>query len=264
MKKLNFLAAFLIVSLIASNLYAHTRSYVFSEEYRTIPQGMFEIESWVKLKVPNKQKTNIHTWEWQEEFEYGVTDHFTFANYQVWETKNKRGPDDSTVYKGFKFEGKYRIGEKGKYWIDPLIYFEWVRNVREANENKFESKLVLSKDFGDLNVTFNEVMENTLGSGGRTSHLFTIGTSYQLPYEFKIGVEGKADWWRPGSHRNRIQLGPVVAWEGKYFWIASGVLFGLNRAADDFEFRFILGLPIPFDTASFFKKNSAQKEVTTS
>ena len=249
----------LAIFLHSQIVFAHTRSYVFNEEYRTIPQGQFEIESWARLKVPNRQKSNIHTWEWQEEFEYGVTDHFTFANYQVWETKNKRGPDDSTVYKGFKFEGKYRIGEKDKYWVDPLIYFEWVKEVREANENEFESKLILSKDFGGFNITFNEVMENTLGSGGRTNHQFTLGSSYQLPWDFKVGVEGKGDWWRAGSHRNRISFGPVLAWEGKYVWVASGVLFGFNRSADDFEARLIVGIPLPFDITSFFKPAESPK-----
>ena len=261
MKKLGTTLLILLfaVSLGVTDGLAHTRRYVFNQEYRTIPQGMFEIENWVKFKVPNRQKSNVRTWEYEEELEYGLTDRFTIANYHTWETKNKKGPDDSTVYKGFKIEAKYRIGEKGKYWVDPLLYFEWKREVRAKNENVFESKLILSKDFGKLNLNYNQIMENQLGSGGRTAQQFTVGTNYEFPHDIHVGVEAKGDYWRPGSHRNRISLGPALAWEGKYFWVAASLLFGLNRAADDFEARAIVGIPLPFDSSSFLKKLSGDK-----
>ena len=240
--------------LTTQDAWAHTRRYVFNEEYRTIPQGEFEIENWIKLKVPDHRHSNVNSFEYQEELEYGLTDRWTLANYQIWETENKRNKDDTTVYKGFKFETKYRIGEKGKYWVDPLIYVEWIREVRATNENEFEEKLVLSKDFGQLNVNFNQVIESTAGSGGRTEHKFVLGSTYELPWEIHVGLEAQGDWWRPGSHRNRLALGPVLAWEGKHFWLASGVVFGLNHAADDVEARLIVGIPLPFDTGSLFKK----------
>lgn len=258
-KGILFIFSFVFLFATGST-WAHTRRYVFNEEYRTIPQGEFEIESWVKLKVPNQQRSNVNSFEYQEELEYGLTDRWTVANYQIWETKNKRDKDDSTVYKGSKIETKYRIGEKGKYWVDPLLYLEWVRDERARNENKFEEKLILSKDFGKLNFNFNQVIESAAGSGGRTEHKFTLGSTYEFPWDIHVGLEAKGDWWRPGSHRNRLALGPVLAWEGEHFWLASGVVFGLNRAADDVEARLIVGIPLPFDSGSLFKKDKKESQ----
>ncbi len=223
---------------------AHTRKYIFTEEYRTIPKGGFEIESFVKSKVPNHRRPNVNTFEFQEELEYGLTDHLTLAHYEVWERVNRRNQDDDTAYKSFKFEGKHRLGEKGKYWLDPLLYLEWITEPRRTkNKNKLESKLVLSKDFGNFNLTYNQIMENRLGTGGRSEHKYTFGANYEFPWGIHAGVELKGDWWRPGSHKNQLALGPTLAWEGSYFWVATGVAFGANHHADDYEARLIVGVP---------------------
>lgn len=245
--KTGFLMLFLIPGFYARDASAHAKKYVFNREYKTLPQGMFELESWTKSKVSDWDKSNKNSFDYEQELEYGVTDNWTIAHYQTWQTSNQPGPDDSTYYKGFKFETKYRFGHKGKYWVDPLVYLEWVTNVRNRdNPNKIEAKIVLSKDFGDWNLNYNQVMESELGGGGRTEHGYTGGISYKLPHEFQIGMEAKGDYWRPGSHRNRFSLGPTIAWEGNYFWIAGGMAFGVNNSADDFEARIIVGIPLGF------------------
>jgi len=229
--------------MAAGSSYAHTRNYVFTEQYRTIPQGQFEIEQWTKLKVPNRHVTNRHSWQYQTELEYGVTDHWTVAHYQFWETQNRVGSNDDTTYGGFKFETKYRLGEKGKYWLDPLLYLEWETEPREDNPNKIEGKIVLSKDIGDLNVTYNQIIESKLGNKGRTEQKFSLAASYALPGDVRLGVEFKGNYWQPGSRRNELALGPSLAFETKYFWVAGGVVFGVNHAASDVESRVIVGVP---------------------
>ena len=259
MKKLgfSFLITFLISSLVLPAAFAHLRTYAFNQEYQTIPQGSFEWEQWTTLSVPDGSKTRENEWQYQSELEYGITDHFTIANYQRWKTINVEGPDDSTIYEGFKFEGKYRIGERGKYWVDPLIYVEWKTDPREhEHHNELESKLILSKDFGKFNVVTNQIMENQLSRDGRTNYEFTIGANYEVLSDFRVGVEMEGDYWRPSSHRNRIAMGPTLAWQGKYFWIVAGALFGVNHAADNHEVRLIVGLPLPFDTTQWFEKVS--------
>lgn len=225
--------------------FAHVRRYAFTEDYRTIPQGGFEVEQWTTFKMPNHHRSNKNTFQYQTELEYGITDHWTVAHYERWETKNVVGPDGSTVYKGFKFETKYRMGEKGKYWLDPLLYLEWQTDPRDhQNPNTLEEKIVLSKEIGKFNATYNQIMESKLGSGGRTEHKFTVGMGYEWFGGFHAGVELKGDWWRPGSHRNRLALGPNLAYESQYFWVATSVVFGANHAADDVEARVIVGIPI--------------------
>lgn len=246
MKKLGWsLLVFLVtVNLTPRNIFAHARTYVWTETYKTLPQKGFEVESWTSLKVPDGNKTNENSFQYQEELEYGVTDHWTIAHYERWKTQNVVGPDDATFYEGFKFESKYRFGEKGKYALDPLLYLEWKTDVRKKHQvNTLEGKLVLSKDFGPLNVTYNQILESELDNGGRTEHAFAIGASYEVLPGFRLGSEFTGQYWAPGSHRNELSLGPALAYEHSYFWVALGGRFGLNHAADDKEARVIVGIP---------------------
>jgi len=227
----------------APRLEAHERTYAFNEEYRTLPKGSFELESHTRFKMPDARVTDANTWEFQEEFEYGVTDRWTIAHYQIWQVQNRDASnDDNGTYKGFKFETKYRIGEKGQYWLDPLLYLEWQTAVRDHdNPNSIEGKVVLSKDFGLLNINYNQIIESKLGSGGRTEHAYTVGTNYEIFEGVRPGVELKGTYWTPSSNRNELAVGPSLAWSNRYFWISGGVLFGANRAADDIQSRVIVG-----------------------
>ncbi len=231
---------------------AHARTYVFNQEYRTLPQGTFEVESHTEFEVPDRHQTNDNEFTYEGEVEYGVTDRWNISNYQKWVTENHAGYDDdglpakdSTRYHGFKFESKYRIGEKGKYFVDPLLYVEWATDpTKQDNKNSIESKIVLSKDFDKLNVVYNQVMENDLGGGGRTTHEYTFGFNYEVLESFRLGMEAEGTYWTPSSNRNEIAMGPVGAYEGRYFWVAIGALFGVNHAANDVEARISVGVPI--------------------
>ena len=259
-RKLGILTVVIFVALALNmkSAMAHLRTYAFTEEYRTIPQGNFEFEGWTIFKVPDGSKTNENTFDYQGELEYGITDRLTIAHYERWQTQNVVGSDNSTVYKGFKFETKYRIGEKGQYWLDPLIYIEWATDPREhEHHNEIESKLVLSKDFGKLNVVYNQIMENELTRDGRTNHEFSSGVNYEVLPELRAGVEFTGDVWHHTTHQNELYLGPTLAWENKYFWVVAGALFGLNHVADDHQVRLIVGIPFPFDAGSIFKKPSS-------
>ena len=247
MKRLGMLAFFILwgVLFCAQDVFAHARTYVWTEEYHTIPKGGAEVEGWTTFDVPDGSVTNANEIEYQTELEYGVTDHWVVSHYERLITQNQPGNDDATNYEGFKFETKYRFGEKGKYWLDPLLYAEWATNFRNHdNPNALEWKLVLSKDLGKWNVTYNQIMENELGKGGRTTHEFSAGANYEVVESIRVGGEFTGEYWAPGSHRNKLSMGPTIAYEHKYFWVAIGALFGLNREADDHEVRVIVGIPI--------------------
>ena len=224
---------------------AHERHYVWSAEYQTLPQGMFEVENYTTAKVPDFKKTNANTWEYKTELEYGLTDRITIAHYEHWITQNKVRGKDATKYSGFDFEIKYSIGEVGKYWVDPLLYFEIKHDPRKKDTPiVLEEKLVLSKNLGKLNITYNQIMESGTGHKGRTEHEFTLGFNYALTDSLRLGLETKGQYWNPENHRNELALGPTVSYSHKYFWVAVGTLFGVNRAADDWQTRLIVGIPI--------------------
>lgn len=245
---LKVLAVVLTAALLsAPEAFAHARTYVFSQEYQTLPQGTFELENHTTLKVPRDEHSNVNTWTFQNELEYGVTDHLNIAHYEVWERQNKRNDDDTTKYAGFFWEAKYRIGERGKYWVDPLLYVEYKYDPRTrftGASQTLESKIVLSKDLGDRwNVVYNHVLESKFGHKGRTDHKFTSGLNYEFADGLHLGLEFKGDYWRAGSNKNRLALGPTLAWENRYFWMAWGAAFGVNRHADDYETKLSVGVP---------------------
>lgn len=239
-----FIFAAFCGSLPASQAYAHERTYAFNEEYRTLAKGSFEVESHTRFKMPDRKQTDANKWEFQQELEYGVTDRLSIAHYEIWQVENQNGNgDDNGTYKGFKFETKYRIGEKGQFWVDPLLYLEWQTEVRDHdNPNGLEGKIVLSKDLGLLNLNYNQIMESKLGAGGRTEHAYTFGANYEILEGLRPGVELKGNYWKPSSNRNQLAIGPSLAWSNQYFWITGGVLFGANHAADDIQSRVIVGI----------------------
>ena len=224
--------------------HAHFRDYVWNEVYRSLPQGGFEVEGWTTMKVPHHDISNENTFEYQTELEYGVTDHLTIAHYERFQTVNQAGDDDVTQYSGFKFETKYRLAEKGKWWVDPLHYLEWATDPRDHdNPNAIEGKVVLSKDLGKFNMTYNQIMESALGDGGRTEHEFTAGMNCAVLEDLKLGMEIKGQYWHPSSNRNELAMGPTVSYETKWFWVSWGTLFGLNHEGDDVQSRIIVGVP---------------------
>ena len=239
-----FLLFLIGLSWSAGEGWAHVRQYVWTTEYNTLPKGEFELENWVSFKVPDGRATNVNTIDYQEELEYGITNHWTVSHYERWRTINQVGPDDSTVYQGFKFETKYRFAEKGKLWIDPLLYLELNTDVRKEHKvNSLEGKIVLSKDIEKLNVAYNQIMESELDRGGRTAHEFALASSYEVLPDVRAGAEFTGQFWAPEGHRNELSLGPTLAYEHKYFWLAAGGRFGLNHAAADKEARIIVGIP---------------------
>jgi len=235
-----------LIMLMAPNAIAHERQYVWNQEYQTLPQGMFEIESITTTKVPDFKKTNANKWEYKEEVEYGLTDRITLAHYEHWETVNRSGTDkDTTKYSGFNFEGKYRIGEAGRYWVDPLLYFEISRDPREERiPLTLEGKIIFSKNFGKLNIVYNQIVESETGQKGKTEHEFTFGCDYAISDSFRMGYESKGQYWNPEDNRNELAMGPTVSYSHQYFWVTVGTLFGINHAADDWQTRLIVGIPI--------------------
>jgi len=68
------------------------------------------------------------------------------------------GAGESLKYQGTKFETRYRFGERGHFFVDPLIYIEY--KIGASGEKiAVEGKLVLAKDIGKLNIAYNQIVE---------------------------------------------------------------------------------------------------------
>ena len=222
---------------ITSTSYADRRSYVWTYEYQTMPKGMAEIEYYLTAQVPDTAKSNVNTWKHQVELEYGITDHWDVSMYQMFKQENTAS-SSNFEYDGFKIRTRYRFGEKGKYFIDPELYFEYIRDDDFSKPNVGEMKLILAKDIGNFNVSYNQILERNLEREGKTNHEYAAGVSYEFLPAFKLGIESK------GSYNEReYAIGPTLSWANRMFWVSLGAAFGLNERTDDVQTRMIVGIP---------------------
>ncbi len=218
------------------NAYGDWRGYVWTYEYMTMSKGMTEIEYYLTTIVP-ETKPNVNTWKHWVELEYGITDHWDIAMYQQFKQSNKSSGKDFK-YDGFKIRTRYRIGEKGKFILDPLLYFEYIRNDNLSNPNVFEGKLILAKDINKFNLAYNQILKQELEGEGETEDEYALGINYKIGPTFKLGLESKGNYTK-----EKYYLGPTISLATERFWVSLGVALGLNKKSDDVQTRMIIGIP---------------------
>ncbi len=211
---------------------AAQRNYVWTEEYGTLAKGNAEVEFWQTAVTHDVQTRNASDWKQQLELEYGITDRFNAALYSVYE---QVADSQSLTYLGYKMELKYRIAEKNELPVDVLLYAE--QEVSTEEGNVFEGKLILGKDIGRLNLTYNQIYER-LANTGEEENGYAFGINYEIVPAFRFGIESK------GSYKEKeYAAGPTLAWLGNRIWADLGAVYGLNKKSNDREVRFMLGVP---------------------
>jgi len=227
----------LIILAIAQNAYADSRSFVWTYEYQTMPRGIWELEYYLTSVVPDVGETNVNTLKQWLELEYGITDNWDVAMYQMYKINNKKSETDLR-YDGFKIRTRYRFAKKGQFIVDPLIYLEYIRDPDFSKPNVAEIKLVLAKDIADFNISYNQILKRNLERKGKSESEYAVGISYRVAPALMLGVESKGSY-----SKNESAVGPVLSWSGRKFWIAMGAIWGVNRRTQDLQARVIVGMP---------------------
>lgn len=217
--------------------FADARSYVWTYEYQTMPQGASEMEYYETVKVPDTNDPAIKTLEHWLEYEYGITNKLDGAVYFMWKTKDKRFEAD-TKYDMTKLRFRYRIGEKGQLPVDTLLYAEYKRSARHHDPHKIELKVILAKDLGDFNLSYNQILNQDLESDGITESEYALGLSYKLNNNISLGIESKGSYLS-----DKYYFGPTVSVRPGKFWVTAGFVSALHKRADDLQARVIVGVP---------------------
>ena len=224
--------------LIADAARADRRGYVWTYEYMSMPKGEFEIEYYLTGKVPDVDDfDNGNTWEHQAELEYGITDRWDVAVYQRWQQTNT-ATEDTFEYTGTKLRTRYRLGEKGMYPVDTLLYLEYIRPDSSHEPEFLEGKLVLAKDIGKFNVAYNQILKTGISHDGETEHEYALGLGYEFNPTWRVALESAGSFTEDSYY-----LGPTISWGGKRAWLAIGALTGLNDRSDDLRVRLLVGIP---------------------
>jgi len=220
---------------IPGSMLADNRSYVWTYEYLTVSKGEAELESYFTLSSVDKSRMSGNTLaEHRFELEVGMTDRFDFAVYQIF----SQAPGEGLVYDGFQLRGRYRIGEKGQYFLDPLLYVEY-KGVPDFSENALETKLILARDFGRWNIALNPIAEFEFGADHEVELEYAAGVSYGVSRLLRFGVEAK------GSE-NGHYIGPVISHGGRY-WVALGSAMNVGSVEagkPELELRLVLGVEL--------------------
>lgn len=236
-RQLGFIA-FTCIMLPADLAQADRRTYVWTYEYLTMPKGEFELEYYLTMKARDVDDFDRrNTWEHQVELEYGITDHWDVALYQRWQHTNT-AEDDDFEYTGTKLRTRYRLGEKGLYPLDTLLYLEYQRPDSSSEPEVLEGKLILAKDIDRVNIAYNQIIEDGISNGGETEHAYALGLAYEISPTWRAAMESTGNFTE-----DEYYAGPTVSWLGRRSWLAAGLLTGLNDRSDDLRFRLIAGIP---------------------
>lgn len=231
-----FLAAILVSG--TSPVSADSRTFVWTYEYSTLAEGQAEVEYYSTIEVPDTKVAENSTWKHQVELEYGLTPKTDIAMYQVFQQENSAAANTFT-YHEMKLRLRHRLSEKGQLPVDTLFYGEYVRGTDFSKQGEFEGKLVLARDFGRLNLAYNQVAEFPLEKPASAEHSFAAGASWALSSVLQAGMEVVGEY-KAGAY----YLGPTLALSanGK-MWFNFGYLAGLNPDSSDVQTRLTVGVP---------------------
>ena len=230
------LAGLILAACLAGTSHADRRSYVWTYEYATMPEGIAEVEYYLTAKVPDTGVREASAWQHQVELEYGLTDNWDISLYQMWKQSYGTNSAAAFKYEGFKIRSRYKLFKSGEFIVDPLLYVEYIRNADIAQPDVLEGKLVLAKDLGKFNAAYNQIVKRELDGDAETEHEYAAGANYDLSPGFSAGLEAKGNYTE-----DEHALGPVVSLETEKFWVSLGAAFGLNEATDDVQARLLAG-----------------------
>ncbi len=232
MKRTVLLMLFLTVCF-ASASRADRRSYVWTYQYMTMPEGQTEIEFYQTTKL----KT-VDEWEYRVEVETGISDRWDVSVYQIF----KQVEGDDFKWDAVQFRTRYRLGEEGLWFVDPLLYFEYNRKLDLKKPNKLEAKLILAKTNGKLNVSANPIYEFFFAPGTEHELGLDAGISWEFHPRIIAGIESVSRQVLEDDADFKSYLGPTISFASGKWWYSIGVAFGVTDASDDARIRFLMGI----------------------
>jgi hypothetical protein len=227
--------ALVLAAIFATDAQADRRNYVWTYQYMTMPEGMTELEFYQTTKVKE-----IDDWEFRMEVETGLTDRWDFSIYQIF----KQTEGESFKWDAVQARTRYRLGEQGQYFFDPLLYFEYNRKIDMKKPNKLEAKLILARQMEAVNLAINPIYEYFFAPGTEHEVGLDIGLSYEVNPRFIFGVESTSRQVLEDDADFKSYFGPTVSVASGGWWYAAGVAFGITEESDDARVRFIMGIEL--------------------
>jgi hypothetical protein len=227
-----------ILSIISVS-FADYRYYAWTYQFLTMLPGETELEFYTNLTQTDLSKPDTAKWKRQLEIETGLTSRWDFSFYLV---DSYKASDGKTKFDEIKLRTRYKLVQKGQFFVDPLLYIEYKIQTDRSYPDKWETKLILAKDIGKLNLAANIIPEEYYKSGTKEKDWkleYAGGISYNVLNNdlFRVGIESKGD-----LKDDKHAVGPTISFKGKKIWSAIGTLFKLNDKTDAIQIQAILGI----------------------
>lgn len=236
----------LVVIAAAGEARADLRSFTQTYEYSTVPQGRTAVELWHTQGRLTWDKDTAQTIQHIVELEHGITDHWDIALYNVFEQTAGGGAvmAEPYHYSETKLETRYRFANRGEWPVDTLVYLELAKEFGESLY-EIEGKVIGARDFGELTVAANAIVEVKLGNDAAETEPefgWALGATYQLHPKVRAGAE---TWGAAEEGEVKLSIGPAVSLApSSNFWVTVTAGFGLTDEADAFSARAIIGIEL--------------------
>jgi len=193
------IAVCIFAMCMAPGVMAQEVPYFVTYDHHLEEPGNIVLETFTTTGVPSGRQPGQHFYiAPYMEIEYGLTNRLTTSMY--WEGQGTAG--DSAVFTGWRFESRFRPSLR-EYRINPVIYLEYesvndasrinkevvgegvdldVPNsrLRAVKNHELETKLILSSDFRNWNLSENFVVDKNLSRGEGFEFGYAVGVSRWL------------------------------------------------------------------------------------
>ena len=237
--------ALAVVAASAGVARADLRSFTYTYEYSTVPEGKTALELWHTQGRQTWDKNSAQFYEQILEVEHGITDHWDIAFYTVFDQTAGGGTLMSEPFHlgELKVETRYRFADRGEWPVDTLAYFEVSKAFGESLY-ELEGKVIVARDFDKLLVAANAITEIQLGRDAMETEPelgFAVGATYSAHPKVRIGAE---TWGAVEEEELKLAVGPAVSLApSPNFWVALTAGFGISEA-DKFSVRGIIGIEL--------------------
>lgn len=232
--------ALLFIISFSGTVFAHRDDFIDETlVYVTLEKNEIEPEYWLDFGYKNNEKPGAEedsqgSFDKRTEFlrhnfaiEYGITPHWMVEGRGT----IKNIEDKKTIFDSGRFETRYRLFEEGAKPIDTALSMEvnTERDEHSKQQPAIEPRIILSKDFGALNLTAN-LQEKIFLRSADLAFVPSLGIRYNLPKILRFGCEVKFD---TESHEDSVM--PQVWFTFPHeMTIKLGYSFGFDRNEENF------------------------------
>ena len=239
------IGALLIGILIggASVASAHLKDYLVNQDYYTAKRGEFDVAVWNDMNFTEADNDDSYNSRHQLEVEYGICDHLQLAYYEIYAWNRAEDWERDA----FKIEAKVRLAQAGQWPVDVALYTEYKNpdGHRDIHSDELENKVILSRDFGPVNLVGNFIFERQINAHEDWQFEYTAGVSYGLTPRVRLGLElqqslGNDEDFRFRRARELVLVPGIYASLTPHVRVLAGPAFGLTRQSDDFALKSIV------------------------